>query len=303
MMKYSKELVIGLSSILTIICFIWGYNFLKGKNIFNNKTEFYALYEHVHGLETGQPVTFKGLKVGQVLNIIYEQNMNNNLLVHFNLTREISFSSDSKINIYDIDIMGSKGLEIIPGYRDDIAENGDTLVGSVKISITDQLTNEFLPIKDGTESLLKILDSTLFSIINLTDNINLFINENNNKFSSFIYNIDTLSYLILGYQSKINSTIKNLNNIIEEINNSNLTNSINKSNDILGKIDYLLNDINKGRGNLGKITKDSLLYNEVSSTLKNLKELLKDMKKNPKRYVNFSLFGRKTEILIDTLKQ
>ncbi|MAJ98452.1 MAG: hypothetical protein CMD07_04165 [Flavobacteriales bacterium] len=302
MMKYSKELVIGLSSILTIICFIWGYNFLKGKNIFNNKTEFYALYEHVHGLETGQPVTFKGLKVGQVLNIIYEQNMNNNLLVHFNLTREISFSSDSKINIYDIDIMGSKGLEIIPGYRDDIAENGDTLVGSVKISITDQLTNEFLPIKDGTESLLKILDSTLFSIINLTDNINLFINENNNKFSSFIYNIDTLSYLILGYQSKINSTIKNLNNIIEEINNSNLTNSINKSNDILGKIDYLLNDINKGRGNLGKITKDSLLYNEVSSTLKNLKELLKDMKKNPKRYVNFSLFGRKTEILIDTLK-
>tara|TARA_A100001011_G_scaffold400376_1_gene514467 strand:+ start:1278 stop:2186 length:909 start_codon:yes stop_codon:yes gene_type:complete len=301
-MKYSKELVIGLSSILTIICFIWGYNFLKGKNIFNNKTEFYALYEHVHGLETGQPVTFKGLKVGQVLNIIYEQNMNNNLLVHFNLTREISFSSDSKINIYDIDIMGSKGLEIIPGYRDDIAENGDTLVGSVKISITDQLTNEFLPIKDGTESLLKILDSTLFSIINLTDNINLFINENNNKFSSFIYNIDTLSYLILGYQSKINSTIKNLNNIIEEINNSNLTNSINKSNDILGKIDYLLNDINKGRGNLGKITKDSLLYNEVSSTLKNLKELLKDMKKNPKRYVNFSLFGRKTEILIDTLK-
>jgi len=302
MMKYSKELVIGLSSILTIICFIWGYNFLKGKNIFNNKTEFYALYEHVHGLETGQPVTFKGLKVGQVLNIIYEQNMNNNLLVHFNLTREISFSSDSKINIYDIDIMGSKGLEIIPGYRDDIAENGDTLVGSVKISITDQLTNEFLPIKDGTESLLKILDSTLFSIINLTDNINLFINENNNKFSSFIYNIDTLSYLILGYQSKINSTIKNLNNIIEEINNSNLTNSINKSNDILGKIDYLLNDINKGRGNLGKIIKDSLLYNEVSSTLKNLKELLKDMKKNPKRYVNFSLFGRKTEILIDTLK-
>ena len=90
--------------------------------------------------------------------------------------------------------------------------------------------------------------------------------------------------------------------INDNFNNSNLTNSINKSNDILGKIDYLLNDINKGRGNLGKITKDSLLYNEVSSTLKNLKELLKDMKKNPKRYVNFSLFGRKTEILIDTLK-
>ena len=302
MMKYSKELVIGLSSILTIICFTWGYNFLKGKNIFNNKTEFYVFYEHVHGLETGQPVTFKGLKVGQVLNIIYEQNMNNNLLVHFNLNREISFSSDSKVNIYDIDIMGSKGLEIIPGIKEDIAENTDTLIGSVKISITDQLTNEFMPIKDGTESLLKILDSTLFSIINLTDNINLFISENNNKFSSFIFNIDTLSYLILGYQSKINSTIKNLNSIIDEINNSNLKNSINKSNDILGKIDYLLSDINKGKGNLGKITKDSLLYNEVSSTLKNLKELLKDMKNNPKRYVNFSLFGRKTEILIDTLK-
>ena len=195
-MRYSKELVIGITAVATIICFVWGYNFLKGKNIFTAKRDYYAFYEHVHGLEVGQPVTINGYKIGQVTEINFDVSFGGSLLVGFHISRPIDFSKDTKVEIYDMDIMGAKGLQLQPGTSDLLAVSGDTLQGDIQISLTEQVTKQFVPIKDGTERLINVLDSTLRSITLLTEKASHLIEVNHHSITNAAGNIDTLSQVL-----------------------------------------------------------------------------------------------------------
>ena len=163
-MRYTKELVIGVTAIATIICFVWGFNFLKGKNVFTTKRDYYAFYEHVHGLQVGQPVTINGFKIGQVTEINFSGSTLGALLVGFHISEPIDFSKDTKVEIYDMDIMGAKGLQLKPGVLKMFASPGDTLIGDIQISLTEQVTKQFVPIKDGTERLMTVLDLSLIHI-------------------------------------------------------------------------------------------------------------------------------------------
>ena len=195
-MRYSKELVIGLTTVAAVICFIWGYNFLKGKNIFKAKRDYYAFYEHVHGLEVGQPVTINGFKIGQVTQITFDPSYDGKLLVGFHISKPIDFGTDTKVKIYDMDIMGAKGLELELGTSNEFALTGDTLQGDIQISLTEQVTKQFVPIKDGTERLISVLDSTLKSITSLTEKASSLIEVNHKSITSAAENKGAIHELI-----------------------------------------------------------------------------------------------------------
>ena len=255
-MKYTKELVIGITAVATIICFVWGYNFLKGKNVFTEKRDYYAFYEHVHGLQVGQPVTINGFKIGQVTEINFSKSNYGPLLVGFHISKPIDFSKDTKVEIYDMDIMGAKGLQLKPGVLKMYASPGDTLIGDIQISLTEQVTKQFVPIKDGTERLINVLDSTLRSIT-----------------------------------------------ILEELVDSEIDQTILQVDETMSSLDLVLKDVNSGNGSLGKFIKDGDFYMEMNESISQLELLLKDMRENPKRYVHFSLFGRKgSESSKDSIK-
>ena len=300
-MKYSKELVIGLTTFATIICFIWGYNFLKGKNVFTQKRDYYAFYEHVHGLAIGQPVTINGFKIGQVTDITFDYSFNGPLLVAFNISKPVDFTKDTKVRIYDMDIMGAKGLQVDLGTSKEMAAPGDTLLGDIQISLTEQVTKQFVPIKAGTEKLVSVLDSTLRSITTLTDKATLLIAANHNNLTSAVENIDTLSDVFTSQRQEITSILKNMNAFTEDLANANIENTIGSINGTMTKLNSVITDVNSGNGTLGKLIKDGDLYSEMNQSLEQLELLLEDMREHPKRYVHFSLFGKK-EVPADTLK-
>ena len=282
-MRYTKELVIGITAVATIICFVWGYNFLKGKNIFTMKRDYYAFYEHVHGLQVGQPVTINGFKIGQVTEINFSQSSYGPLLVGFHISKPIDFSKDTKVEIYDMDIMGAKGLQLKPGVLKMYASPGDTLIGDIQISLTEQLTKQFVPIKDGTERLINVLDSTLKSITLLTEKASRLIDANHESITSASGNIDTLSQTFNAQRKHFEDIVNNMKSFSEEL------------------VDSELKDVNSGNGSLGKFIKDGDFYMEMNESMTQLELLLKDMRENPKRYVHFSLFGRKSSSS-DTIK-
>ena len=106
-MKKSNELLIGLFVCTSLAVLYWGINFLKGENIFSNKTFFYAVYENVDGLTISRPVTVNGFRVGQVSNITFHSHKNANLIVEVAIEEDITFSTNSILEIYDSDLMGS----------------------------------------------------------------------------------------------------------------------------------------------------------------------------------------------------
>ena len=302
-MKYTKELVIGITAVATIICFVWGYNFLKGKNVFTMKRDYYAFYEHVHGLQIGQPVTINGFKIGQVTEINFSQSTYGPLLVGFHISKPIDFSKDTKVEIYDMDIMGAKGLQLKPGVLKMYASPGDTLIGDIQISLTEQVTKQFVPIKDGTERLINVLDSTLRSITMLTEKASHLIDVNHESITSAADNIDTLSQTFNAQRKHFEDIVNNIKSFSEELVDSEIDQTILQVDETMSSLDLVLKDVNSGNGSLGKFIKDGDFYMEMNESISQLELLLKDMRENPKRYVHFSLFGRKgSESSKDSIK-
>ena len=302
-MRYTKELVIGVTAIATIICFVWGFNFLKGKNVFTTKRDYYAFYEHVHGLQVGQPVTINGFKIGQVTEINFSASTLGSLLVGFHISEPIDFSKDTKVEIYDMDIMGAKGLQLKPGILKMFASPGDTLTGDIQISLTEQVTKQFVPIKDGTERLMTVLDSTLKSITILTEKISLLIDANHESITSASGNIDTLSQTLNAQRKHFEHIVYNIKSFSKVLAESDIDQTILQVDETMNNIDIVLKDINSGRGSLGKFIKDGDFYSEMNESMTQLELLLRDMRENPKRYVHFSLFGRKdSDSLKDSIK-
>ena len=299
-MRYSRELVIGLTTIATVIVFTWGYNFLKGKNVFKAKHDYYAFYEHVHGLQVGQPVTINGYKIGQVTEITFDASFGGSLLVGFHISKPMDFSKDTKVKIYDLDIMGAKGLQLEPGTSEFLAVSGDTLEGDIQISLTEQVTKQFVPIKDGTEKLINVLDSTLRSITTLTEKASHLIEVNHQSITSAAGNIDTLSQTLNAQRKDFEAILNNMKLFSGDLAASDVSQTISQMDETMNNLDVVLEDINSGKGSLGKLIKDGKFYMEMTESMSQLELLLEDMRNNPKRYVHFSLFGRK-ESPVDTI--
>lgn len=300
-MRYSKELVIGLTTIVTIISFVWGFHFLKGKNVFSAKQDFFAFYENVHGLDVGQPVTINGYKIGQVTSIDLKDAYIGKLLVGFHISKPIDIASDSKAKIYDMDIMGAKGIQLVMGASKTNAVSGDTLVGEIQISLTEQVTKQFVPIKAGTEKLMGLLESTLQSITLLSNKATALIDANEQSLTNAVGGLDTLAVSLSKQRAHFDKIITNLSSFSEGLAKSDLDSTILNFESTLNNIDVVLADIKAGKGSLGKMTQDESLYQNMDESMKQLEKLLEDLRENPKRYVHFSLFGKK-QVPVDTLK-
>ena len=309
-MNISKEIKAGLIAVLAIGSFVVFFQFLKGKNVFTTDNYFYIKYDNVDGLERSNAVTINGLKVGLVDDIIPITNKNGKIsfLVRIAVENQYSFSKNSSVEIFEPSLMGGKQLKINLTYDQIIAQNGDTLKGKIKPSA---LTSVASDLSTKISNVLTQLDSTLTSTSRLLDEqnrkeIKLLLANLNQTLYSFKSTSDQTNQLLVESQPKINTLLKSANetmastkntlekfgNVAEGIDTKNLNNSINKLSETANKLNSVIAGIEKGEGTLGKLTKDEELYNNLSKTSNSLNELIVDLKENPKRYINISVFGK-----------
>ena len=309
-MNISKEIKAGLIAILAISSFIVFFQFLKGKNVFTTNNYFYIKYDNVDGLERSNAVTINGLKVGLVDDIIpiTDKNGKIHFLVKVSIENQYSFSKNSSIEIFEPGLMGGKQLKINLVYDQIIAKDGDTLKGEMKPSALASMASDLSP---KVSNVLTQLDSTLSNTSKLLDEqnrreIKLLLANLNQTISSFKSTSDQTNQLLAESQPKINTLLKSANetmastkntlekfgNVAEGIDTKNLNNSINKLSETANKLNSVIAGIEKGEGTLGKLTKDEELYNNLYKTSNSLNELIVDLKENPKRYINISVFGK-----------
>ncbi|RLD69179.1 MAG: MCE family protein, partial [Bacteroidetes bacterium] len=146
-MKRYKQILIGVSFLLAIALFIWGYNFLKGKDIFNKQTVYIAKYHQVSGLEVSNPVLINGVRVGQVSKIYFAPDMSGDVIVEIMTHNKFPVPDNSVAKITSADLMGSKIIDLRLGDSPDIAQDGDTLASSIEASLMDEVNAQVQPIK------------------------------------------------------------------------------------------------------------------------------------------------------------
>lgn len=309
-MRISKELKAGLIAIFAIISFMIFFQFLKGKNVFTTDNFFYIKYDNVAGLEKSNAVTINGLKVGLVDDIIPITSPEGkiNFVVKIAVNHQYSFSKNSNVEIFEPGLMGGKQLKINLVYDQNTAKDGDTLRGEFRPSAMAAMASEMGP---KASSVLTKMDSALAQTNKLLDEqnrreIKLLLINLNQTIASFKATSDQTNRLLAGSEPKINALLNNANhtmistkntldkfgNVAEGIDMQKLNNSLAKLGESADKLNQIMAGIERGEGSLGKITKNDELYNNLAKTSNSLNELITDLKENPKRYINISVFGK-----------
>lgn len=290
-LKKSNELFIGLFAFLLLAILYWGINFLKGENIFSNKRFFYAVYENVDGLTISRPVTVNGFRVGQVSNIKFNSSKNSNLIVEVAIEEDITFSTNSMLEIYDSDIMGSKSLELKMIHGNQIALSGDTLGGAIATGLTGEFTEQFGSMKVGLDQLIISFDQVLKQVENLSMTANRLILTNEEKVSQSLQNIEEISRLLEHRTQTIDNILLNISELSDSLITIQFTTISDNMVSLSEQLDILLTNINDESGTMGQLIYNDSIYNELSNTLNSMDELLIDIKSNPKKYINLSIWG------------
>jgi phospholipid/cholesterol/gamma-HCH transport system substrate-binding protein len=314
MIKLSREFKTGLIAVLTIILFIWGFSFIKNDNIFKKERIFYAVYKNVQGLEPSSLVTINGFKVGKIDNISFHPQKKGYLIVKFSLNTDFQFSKKSIAKIYSSDLIGSKSLSVIPNYKGILAVDGDTLKSEIEPGVFELLNDKVAPLQSKFESLLIHTDSTMQSLNNILDtntvnNIKKAIKSFKNNLLVFEQTSKVIDSMIKGSQTDFNEILnnsksisQNLKQFTDSLNRVEIIATFTKLQSTLDTFDAMLSDIQSGKGSVGKLLKDEKLYQNFTNASKELEELLRDMKLHPKRFVHFSLFGKKAKAYKATSK-
>ena len=305
-MKITKEIKTALLVLGSLAILIWGYNFLKGKDLFSSSRIFYVNYENVEGLSQASTVTINGMVIGKVNKIFMDD--------HAKITVELAVNSPIDIpvstvaEVYSPSMLGGKQIALIVDFSDGtLAKSGDYLKSGVKNGLLDGLSGKADPI------MIK-LDSVLYNVNKLVAGLNNTLddelkNDLHNSISELNQTLKNATQITSGFNrivgdneqkigtivSDFEQTSGNLKTMSDQLAQADLKSTLDKFEDTAESLSAMMAKIDNGEGNLGKLINDEQLYNNLEGTTKELNQLIEDIKLNPKRYLNISVFGKKSE--------
>ena len=305
-MKLSKEIKTSILVLSGILLFIFIFNYLKGENLLSSSRKITAIYSNVEGLAPSAAVTINGHAVGKVQDIRFTQDGTGQLEVVMLIDSDFKFSKNSKAELYESGLIGGKAIAIVPA--NDGGENvvaGDILQSDVKPGLTELVNQRLTPLQEKIESVMVSADDLLQNVNSVFDdqtksNIKGSLAQLEGTIESFKQTSDALKGLVDENKTSISNTLTNFDKISNDLSGvsqtlaeANLKETIQGLQSTITDFDTLLKGIEQGEGSVGKLMKDDQLYNNLEGALDQLEMLLEDMKLNPKRYVHFSLFGKK----------
>ena len=304
-MKISKEIKAAFFVIVSAFILVFGYNYLKGTPIFSDEKILHSVYEEVEGLSLGANVTINGMSIGKVVGVNFGDNYEG-IKVSFTVPENLNLSKKSKAVLYEVGVIGGKAISIQPIFSNtSIVEDGDKLDSSIKPGLTELINQQIAPIQNKIEGILSGVDSIFSGVNNVVNNETQDnLKKSLENFSLSIRNINDLTIsmkeIILQNKTTINSSFNNINKtsenlikITDSILLSQIKPMINNFEVVGEKLNNTLEKIENKQGTLGKLVNDEALYNNLMNSSKELELLIKDLKSNPKKYVHFSVFGRK----------
>ena len=313
-MTLTREIKTALLVISAILLFIWGYSFLQGKDLFTNYKTFYVEYDNVEGLASSTPVTLNGLIIGKVSSITLDENTGK-LLVELQLKTDFPISKSSVATIYEPGFIGGKQIAIYPNFSDKtLAVDGQKLQGVTKLGLTASLGEKLEPLQSKIEKLMLNADNLISGLNNVLDkkgqeNLKISLSELSKSIIEFHKASSSLNTILDDNKVQIKGVVSNFNKVSNDF--SKISDSLNKAD--LGKtakilqktladVDDIMANLQGGKGTMGKMLNDEVLYNNLGKTTKELELLLQDVRRYPTRYINVSLFGKKNKPYVSPIK-
>ena len=307
-MKLNKETKIGIVALVILSLFVWGFNFLKGKNILSANSSYYAVYDNIDGLEEANPVYLSGYNIGVVESIRLHNISKNKIVIKFSVEENIKLPVNTQAIIYPATLIAGKAIKLVFSESDKYYSNGDTIIGVLEKDIITSLSEELLPVKDRIENLLESMDSVLAifdsqrrenlkssldNIHNITEDFNDLVVEEKEKLANILNNVESISSNLKNNNDQITNILENFSNISDSLDQANIKSTIDNANNTLAEFSSISAKINSGKGTIGMLINNDSLYINLNNLAADLDSFVIDLNENPGRYVHFSLFGKK----------
>ena len=305
-MNLSRELKTAFFIIGCILVFIFGFSYLKGSSLLSKEKVVHALYDDVEGLVVGANVTISGMNVGKVRTIDFDENYDK-IKVTFTLRDDLVFSNQSVAQLYEAGLIGGKAIAILPQYDSTVeaVADYDVLPSEIKPGLTELVNQQIAPLQDKIEGLLISADSLFAGVSNVMN----YETQNNIKatlegLAATVNNINALSSSVnrileaneKGFASTLNNldnATQNLTQLTDSLNQMPLVSTVKNFEATSAQLKKIIDGLESGEGSAGQLLNDKALYDNLVTSAESLDALLTDLKEHPKRYVHFSIFGRK----------
>lgn len=291
---FTRELWVGLLGILALLIIYLLINFFKGVNVLKEGKRFYVKFDNIGEIVNTSPIYLNGYKVGNVSNIIYDFNSTDGVFVEINVDKRLNIPQGSYAEVNN-KMLGSSTISLRLGKGNKFVTPGDTINGYLNGGAMQEAGN-MLP---QINAMMPKVDSILVSLNNILGNPSI---------NRSVNNVEQLTQELGKTTAMLNSLLKNeipeateklikiednmlaVSSQLSEVDYKRMFATLEESTTNLKQITEALSN---GEGTAGMLLKDSTLYNNLNSTCSAATALLEDLKEHPKRYVHFSIFGRK----------
>lgn len=313
-MKISHEVKVGGVALIVIIAFILMFSFLKGTALFTSTDTYHIVYSDIAGLTESNPVEINGYQAGVVQDIRLINDGSGRILVSLSVDRHFNIPKDTKAEITTATLIAGMKVILRMGESSVMCQNHDTIGGYVAISIMDRLSDVVTPVEDNIADMIIRLDSVITSVSEVfspqlredirssvsnvsgvTADLKEITGNEKEELMASLDHLKVFTAMLSENSASLDSTLKNLEKISDTVASADLASTLASLKSSLTSLDEIVKGISKGEGSAGKLVTDDSLYTNINNTLYDLDLLLKDMKENPKKYVHFSLFGKKAE--------
>lgn len=310
-MKISNETKVGILTISALTILILGFNFLKGKDLFKKNKKIYATFSDLGGLSTSNEVKVNGYVIGTVYHIAKKDKKLNEFIATINLTDEVNIPKDSKA-IITSPLVGSWYVNIEKGEDTSFLQIGDTLKSKLDIGILDdvkaQLTPTLTKVRNTLDSLNSVfgsinglinseaknnLQQTLANLNRASSALNGLLDNQTGPLARTLNNASDITAELKKSTENVTSTISNAKTASEKLAALQIQPTIDSLGALISQLKVTVTKISSPNGTLGALISDKQLYNKLNDAILSAEILMDDLRKNPKRYVNLSIFGRK----------
>lgn len=302
------EIKVGLVGLGILILLFFGIKFLKGIDIFNKEVSYHVLYKDVSGMHESNYIYLNGMKVGYIKAIKALDNRAENFLVTISISSKVNMTKDSKIVLFNADMLGSKALRLELGHGE-LLHKGDTITGEIEIGMLDKLGTAITPMAENLDSILSAtksilnqqnrdniqrtltnLESTSRKLNDISQQFDGLIDSEKNKIKNIIANTESITTNLKDNNERLSNIISRIDQITDTVAQANIGNTLSETSRTIERLNKVLGIIENGKGNLGLLINDEGLYRNLNESARKLDALIEDIKANPKKYVKISVF-------------
>lgn len=309
-MKISNETKVGILAIVALTLLILGFNFLKGKNIFKNQKQLYAVFSNLGSLEKSNEVKINGLPVGNVYDYKEIDKNLSGIIVVINLKRDVNIPVNSVATI-ESELLGTTYINIRRGDAAQYLEDNDTINTDPSSSLFTDVKQQINPtlgkLREAIDSLKMVLSDInnffkrdeknisdmVTHLKNASHSLTILLNPHSGPLANTLGNASSFSENLKKNNDSITAAISGIRRLSEKFTAVEIQPTIDSLQEAVGELKTAIARINSNNGTLGLLMNDRKLYDKLNDAVLSAEILLDDLRANPKRYVNISVFGRK----------